>query len=150
MELANLYEFSKSFAPPKMNLRQACIMDCWGDDRSATMPTNHNLPEDVLIEELNFYPQGWFYMDIGSLLFYAYSVFKFHDDPASNSAWGCGVDTYFSSLENKFDALVKQESIDILFESIRIMWNEKPYFFDLEDCPKFRKTLGIRIKSKDL
>lgn len=150
MDLSKLHEFSKSFGPPKTDLRLARISDDWGDDRCAKMPIFHKLPEDVTIEELNYYPQGWFFKDIDSLLFYAYAVFKHHDDPAGNDYWRCGVDGFFCALENEIDVLVKKESVDILFDSIKIMWNENPYFFDLEDCPKLRKILKIKIKSRDL
>lgn len=149
MDLSKLYEFSKSVGPPKEDLRFARISDDWGDESCAKMPINHKLPEDVTFEELCYYPQGWVFMDIDSVLFYAYSVFKYHDDPDGDEYWDAGVDFYFNTLEREFDVLVKKDSIEILFDSIKIMWYEKPFFFGLENCPKFQNALNIHVTFED-
>lgn len=144
MDLTNLYEFSKFYAPPKTDIRQATIYSCMGNDKSATMIISHCLPEDVSIDELNFYPQSWIFMDLNSLLFYSYSVFKFKDDPLGNQYWNPrGVDHYFYALEYNFTALVNINNIQILFDSIKIMWEKDNPFFDLEDCPNIKCRLAI-------
>lgn len=149
MDLSKLYEFSKSLGPPKTDLRRARIADDWGDESCAKIPINHKLPEDVIFEELSYYPQDWCFMDIDSVLFYAYSVFKYHDDPDGDEYWGAGVDFFFYTLEREIDVLIKKESIDILFDSIKIMWHEKPFFFDLVQCLKLQDVLGIHVTFED-
>lgn len=149
MDLSKLNEFSKSFGPPKTDIRLARIADDWGDVKNAKMPILHKFPEDVTFEELSYYPQGWCFMDIDSVLFYAYSVFKYHDDPDGDEYWGAGVDFFFYTLNREIDTLVKKDSIQILFDSIIIMWYEKPFFFDLVQCSKLQDILEIHVTFED-
>ncbi len=150
MDLSKLYEFSKSFGPPKKDLRFARIADDWGDDKYAKMPILHKFPEDVTIEELNYYPPGWAFMDIDSVLFYAFSVFKYHGDPANKEfSSQNGNENFFYFLDRHIDILVKKESIEVLFDSIKIMWYENPFFFDLIQCPKLQDVLDIHVTFED-
>ena len=74
-----LYELSKKYAPPVINLRQAEIMDSYGDEEYAKIQLNHVNPEDVKLEELLYYNQAWGFMNAKDLLFYAYAVTTFAD-----------------------------------------------------------------------
>ncbi len=69
---------SKKFGPPKINLRQAELLDCYGlnDGEYAQRPIGHNMPWHVLREDLDYYPSVFSFMceEPDSLLFYLYPV----------------------------------------------------------------------------
>ncbi|PHS26416.1 MAG: hypothetical protein COA83_03425 [Methylophaga sp.] len=59
MKHDDIYNLSKRFSPPKVDLRKAQILDDYGDDSFAKMPVKHNSPDDVRREEFDYY--GWVY-----------------------------------------------------------------------------------------
>lgn len=148
-DLSKLYKFSKSFGPPKTNLREAQIEDCYGDGSSCTMEINHQAPEDVTFEELKFYPQTFTFMDMDSCLFYAYSVFKYYDNEDKAGYWRGGIDCFFYYIENHLEDIIKSHNSDILFDSIKTLWNESPYFFSLPGCLKLQRYLQIFVNDED-
>lgn len=74
MHHPRVYELSTRHGPPKTDLRIGDIMDDWGDDARATRPINHQVPEDVSREDLDFYQHGFPYMSFTDMLFYLYPV----------------------------------------------------------------------------
>ena len=74
MNYPAVYALSKRFAPPQIDLRQAQIMDDYGDESWAKLLVNHTLPEDVSHNELVYYPHVWGFMGFEDLLFYLYAI----------------------------------------------------------------------------
>ena len=74
MEYNEIYNLSKDFGPPKINLRQGRILDDYGSESFAKMQVNHEKPDDVKLEELDYY--GWVYPFIEpiDLIFYLYPL----------------------------------------------------------------------------
>jgi hypothetical protein len=50
---------ARKYAQPKVDLRQAQILDDYGDDSYAKMANNHDSPDKVKREEFDYY--GWIY-----------------------------------------------------------------------------------------
>ncbi|NNJ26073.1 hypothetical protein [Alienimonas chondri] len=71
---------SEKFGPPGIDLRQARIIDDYGEDSSATHPIRHLSPWDVSREDCEFY-QSFVFMGgcPTSLLFYLYPVALLYD-----------------------------------------------------------------------
>jgi len=71
---AHLESLSRRFAPPLINLRDGRIADDYGEQESAKIVINHQLPADVTDEELDYYQDVWAFLDAPSLLFYFHPV----------------------------------------------------------------------------
>lgn len=69
---------SEKFGPPKINLRQAELLDGYGYNQGeyAERPIAHNMPWHVSREDLDYYWSVFSFMsdEPGSLLFYLYPV----------------------------------------------------------------------------
>ena len=60
---------SKKYGPPKISLRDARILDDYGDESHATRPIQHRVPEDVSKEDFDFYRHVFSFMEFADLLF---------------------------------------------------------------------------------
>lgn len=77
--LANMheavYELSKRYSPPQTNLRDAEVLDCYGDDLAPGPDVDHQVPEDVTREDLDAYPWVFVsYFELEDLLFYLWPI----------------------------------------------------------------------------
>jgi len=69
-----VYALSERFGPPRVDLRQAQILDDYGDDQWATLHVSHRKPTDVTRKELDHYAWVYSFMEFKDLLFYLYPV----------------------------------------------------------------------------
>ena len=74
MKYKDIYDLSMKFAPPKVDLRKARILDDYGDESCAKLLINHKKPDDVKREEFDYY--GWVYpfLEPNDLLFYLFAI----------------------------------------------------------------------------
>ena len=95
---------SEGFAPPRVNLRQAEILDACGDASSATHHVSHSRPWDVMRADLDAYPDAWTFMDPTDLLFYLWPVAtEYERDPTLTA-----VDMFVPSLDRCVPELLPQ------------------------------------------
>ncbi|MFO0962650.1 MAG: hypothetical protein U0625_07045 [Phycisphaerales bacterium] len=143
MKHPKVYSLSRKHGPPKVDLRQAEILNAWGDNRWAKLAVAHKLPEDVTREQIAFY--GWVYsfMEPTDLLFYLYPIAREFD--ADNSLH-C-IDSFLYSLDRHAPDLMSQlvrEDREALREGLRWIWNSGgSEFADWEACPNLRKVMGL-------
>ncbi|QDT13981.1 hypothetical protein [Alienimonas californiensis] len=97
---------SEKFGPPKINLRQAELLDGYGYNQGeyAQRPIAHNMPWHVSREDLDYYWSVFSFMsdEPGSLLFYLYPVaLEFERDPALDASDGLlyVLDMNYSALQ---------------------------------------------------
>lgn len=113
--IKDCYELSIKYAPPKINMRDAKILDYYGDDSYCTHIVNHKNPDDVTLKDhLKYGLDCWAFMDGKSLLFYFYTIIK-------NKLKEIVVEDefFFYSLNRKLIDM-DQVDIDIIQE---ILWN---------------------------
>lgn len=144
-----VYAMSKRYGPPEINLRDAEILDSYGDESYATRPIEHTVPENVTREDLDFY--GWVYAFMGfrDLLFYLHPIaFEYEKDVRMDC-----VDAFMYSLDRIIpDEMPKlvQEDREALLEGLNWMWNSGGGGSDYSDwaqCPNLQKALGVSVAS---
>ncbi len=103
MNHKDIYNLSMKFAPPKIDLRKAQILDDYGDDSYATLIVNHNKPSDVKREEFEYY--GWVYpfVEPEDLLFYIYAILI---EYKKNRELDC-IDSFMYSMDTNLYKLLK-------------------------------------------
>jgi len=78
------YKLSKSFSPPRCDLRRARLIDDCGRPKHAQVPVAHRDPYDVSESQLDYYCDVWGFVDPPDLLFYAFAICRFtsqHSEP---------------------------------------------------------------------
>jgi len=81
MKHQDIYNLSLKFSPPEIDLRQAQILDDYGDDSCAKLIIKHEKPDDVKREELDYYAWVYPFVKTEDLLFYLYAnVIEYEKD----------------------------------------------------------------------
>jgi len=134
---------SLSHGPPKINLRDAEILDSYGDESHATRPISHNTPRDVSRADMDFY--GWVYAFMGfrDLLFYLYPVaLEYEKDLCFDS-----IDPFMYSLDTWISSEMPKISVDdqdALIVGLRWIWDAgEPGYADWEQCSSLQRVIGL-------
>lgn len=93
---------SASYGPPVVDLREGLIRDDWGHENNATRPISHAVPEDVSLEDLEFYQDHVFsYLESTDLLFYLWPIWRWFREHANLDA----LDSFLGALDQRTRAL---------------------------------------------
>ena len=147
--LNKLKSYSSLFGPPKVDLREAQIKDCYGDEKYAQVPIHHIDPTDVTFEELDYYGRlVYAFMNFSDVVFYTYSVFvNFEKDYEFEHMDFLlyNYDRYTESLEQ-----LPSKSFQILKDSCHYLFSLHGYHADWEGAKTFSKLMGIDISEKNI
>jgi hypothetical protein len=147
MKNKNVYELSYKYSPPKINLRDAKIMDDYGDDSYAKREIKHIVPDDVLREDFEYY--GWVYpfMEFEDLLFYLYPIALVFEN---NRELDC-LDSFMYSLDRVLPTrkmLLTSEDTTALQDGLRWIWKTSngDDYADWWQCPNLQLEIGVSVK----
>lgn len=144
MKYPKVYELSKRYGPPIVDLRQAEILDSYGDESRTKVPVEHRVPEDVTREQFDYY--GWIYpfVEPTDLLFYLYPIAREYE---ADKRLDC-MDSFLYSLDRNVKPLLSQlpkEDQDALREGLRWIWDVGgDDWADWEQCPNLQEAIGLK------
>ena len=72
--IEELYNFSKNYAPPNFDLKNAEIASEWGNSKLEDREIDHSDPEKVTRYEIEFYTMIYAFLDFKDFLFYLYPM----------------------------------------------------------------------------
>lgn len=146
MEHKDIYNLSMKFAPPKVDLRKAQILDDFGDESYAKLVVNHKKPDDVKREEFDYY--GWIYpfMEPNDLLFYLYAiVIEYSKDRQIDC-----IDSFMYSMDRELANIQLHLSVgdkETLEKAFRIIWEiGGDGYADFAQCENIQKLIGISVE----
>ncbi len=145
-----VYSLSRRHGPPKINLRDAEILDSCGDESYATRPINHQVPEDVSREDLDFY--GWVYafMEFRDLIFYLYPVALEYEKDIRIDC----VDPFMYSLDRFISgemSKLSEEDREALVSGLKWIWHSGELgYADWIQCPNLQKAINISVSWDDI
>jgi len=146
-----VYDLSKRYSPPKINLRDAEILDGCGDGSHATHSIDHRIPENVSRVDLDAYGWGVYsFMEFRDLLFYFYPVAL---EYARDNQIDC-IDPFLYSL----DRFIPEEMLKIpeegrkaLVAGLQWMWKAgQVSYADWLQCRNLQKVIGVSVSQRDL
>ena len=145
MKYAEIYRLSSQYSPPKVTLRDALILDDYGDESGATLPIDHHSPDDVKREEFDFY--GWIYpfVEPEDLLFYLYGmVIQYERDRELEC-----IDSFMYSMDREIRGLqTKLTSAEnqILKQALQLIWDiGGEDGADWFHCKQLQTLIGISV-----
>ena len=146
MKYKDIYKLSDKFAPPKVNLREAQILDDYGDESYAKIIVNHKKPDDVKREELDYY--GWVYpfMEPEDLIFYLYPLLiEYKEDRGIDC-----IDSFMYSMDREISNLLaklREEEIEVLKIALKEIWKfgSKDNLNDWYQCENIQKFIGVNL-----
>jgi hypothetical protein len=156
MEHQAVYDLSKAFGPPKTDVRQGKIED-YGEQCRCSHIVNHQVPEDVTHEDLDYYPDHWAFMDFGDLLFYLYPVaLECEKDYESDCTYW-----YLMNLDmqlkpggefNRRDQLeqLSPEHRQAFREGLLWMFNAWEWNADWVNCKHLQAEIGVHLTEEDI
>ncbi len=146
MEHEETYHLSLKFSPPKIDLRQAQILDAYGDESYAQRVLNHKKPENVSREDFDYY--GWVYpfMEPEDLLFYLYAmVVEFSKDKKIDC-----IDSFMYAVDKELPVLQKKLTHDdkaALKNAFKTIWsiggNDDT---DFAQCKNIQELIDISVE----
>ena len=146
MKYEDIYNLSKKYSPPKVNLRQAQILDDYGDDTYAKLLVNHDSPDKVKREEFDYY--GWVYpfMEPEDLLFYLYAmVIEYENNKELDS-----IDSFMYSMDREINKLQKsltEGEKEMLIKAFKVIWDVgNDDWADWYQCKNLQKLIGISLQ----
>ena len=138
-----VYELSLSYSPPKINLRDARILDDYGDESNAKRKINHNRPEDVSREDLDYYAWEYSFMQFEDLMFYFYPIALEYEKDSSIEC----IDSFMYSLDRHLPISkqrLSQQNILAIQEGLRwILESGETGYADWAQCPNLQTEIGI-------
>ena len=147
MEHEDIFNLSKKFSPPKVDIREAKILDDYGDDTYAKIPINHNNPDDVKDEELDYY--GWVYpfVEPEDLLFYLYTmVIEYEKNKDLDS-----IDSFMYSMDREINKLQKtliDNENQVLKKAFKLIWEiGGDEWADWYQCKNLQRLIGISLNN---
>lgn len=145
MEHEDIYNLSMKFAPPKIDLRRAQILDDYGDESYAKLVVNHKKPDDVKREEFDYY--GWVYpfVEPEDLLFYLYAiVIEYSKDKEIDC-----IDSFMYSMDRELSSLQEKLSGDdraVLENAFNVIWKVGgDDYADFAQCKNLQELIGISL-----
>lgn len=146
MEHKDIYNLSMKFAPPKIDLRRAQILDDYGDESYAKLLVDHKKPDDVKREEFDYY--GWIYpfMEPEDLLFYLYSiVIEYSKDREIDC-----IDSFMYSMDRELSKLQGNLSVadkETLKKAFKQIWEiGGDDYADFAQCKNIQNLIGISVE----
>jgi hypothetical protein len=145
-----VYSLSKRYGPPEINLRDAELLDSFGDESYATRPIDHKVPENVSRKDLDFY--GWVYAFMGfrDLLFYLYAVALEYE---KDNRMDC-VDGFMDSLDRLLPEempTLPDDDRDALIAGLTWIWNSgNAGYADWVQCPNLQRAIGVSATWDDI
>lgn len=143
MEYERVYELSKRYGPPKVDLREAEILDSYGSEAQAKVAVEHRVPEDVTREQLDYYGGVYAFVEETDLLFYLYPVAKAFADDLNLDC----IDSFLYSLEWKIESLMaglNEEDGEALKEGLLWIWEAGGTdYADWVQCPGLQEVIGL-------
>ena len=145
MKHEDVYNLSRKHSPPKVNLRDAQIMDSYGDESHAERMIQHLKPEDVTREDFDWY--GWVYpfMDFEDLLYYLYPIaMEYEKDPDLDC-----IDSFLYSLDRSLP--IRKLSLDdgdmaAIRAALCWIWESGGSdSADWRQCPNLQAEIGVSI-----
>jgi len=147
MKYKDIYDLSMKFAPPKIDLRKAQILDDYGDETCAKLLIHHKKPNDVKRKEFDYY--GWVYpfMEPNDLLFYLFAiVIEFKKDNEIEC-----IDSFMYSMDREvleLKSTLSKEEIKTLTNAFQIIHEQDINAnIDWVQCKNLQKLIGISIDS---
>lgn len=146
----NVYELSKRYSPPKIDLLGADTLDGYGYERQGSYPICHIVPEDVTRQDFDHYPYVFAFMNFDDLLFYLYPVcLEYERDNGINC-----IDSFMYSLDRfvpeALQKLLKSDQ-DAVISGLNWIWNAAPFDnADWVQCPNLQAVIGVSVSSDDL
>ena len=144
MKYKDIYNLSAKFAPPKVDLRKAKILDDYGDESHAKLIVNHKKPDDVKREEFDYY--GWIYpfMEPEDLIFYLYPMLI---EYIKDDGIDC-IDSYMYSMDREINNLLpklSKEEITALKKAFKEIWEigSGDDWNDWYQCNNLQKFIGV-------
>lgn len=144
MKYQDVYNLSLQYSPPQVNLRDAQILDDYGDETYATMPIVHHSPNDVKRTELEFYV--WIYPFVAGtdLLFYLYPIALEYE---KDKHLEC-VSSFLYTLDRRVETLlaeINQAQQDALINGLKWIYESGGTdYADWWQCPNLQRLIGIR------
>lgn len=143
MEYEEIYNLSKRFSPPKVDLRKAKILDDYGDEKYSKLQINHKKPDDVNREALEYY--GWVYpfVEPEDLIFYLYAIiieYKNNQNLECMESFMYSMDREISKLQN----ILSEEENRALINSFQIIMDLDEHDWSVwTQCKNLQKLIGI-------
>ena len=146
MKYEDIYNLSCKFAPPKVDLRKAQILDDYGDESYAKLIVNHKKPGDVKREEFDYY--GWVYpfMEPEDLIFYLYPILIEYEKDREIDC----IDSFMYSMDREINNLLPKLS-DGQKSVLKMAFNEiwkvgsNDDFNDWYQCENIQKFIGVNL-----
>jgi len=145
MNHQDIYNLSKRFSAPKVDLRKAQIMDDYGDDAYAKMLLNHSSPENVKREEFDYY--GWVYpfVEPEDLLFYLYAmVVEYEKNEDLDS-----IDSFMYSMDreiNRLQEMLTDDENKVVKKALNLIWDVGgDDGTDWYQCKNLQKLISILL-----
>jgi hypothetical protein len=143
MKYKEVYDLSYKFSPPKIDLRKAEILDSYGDDSHAKLPINHNKPEDVTREELDYYRWIYSFIEVEDLLFYFYAILIEYE---KDKKLDC-IDSFMYTTDRiilDIQKSLEHQDLEVLKLGFTRIWeiggND---YADWQQCPNLQRFIGI-------
>ena len=145
-----IYDLSERWGPPQINLRDAKILDDYGDDLYPTRSIEHSKPSDVTRNDLDFY--GWVYAFMGfhDLLFYLYPVaLEYERDVRIDCIhpFMYSLDTW---LPSKMPELSERDQAAVLAALEWIWYSGDSGFAPWNQCPALQSAIGVTASYEDM
>lgn len=146
MELSDIYKLSLKYSPPNINIRQAQILDDYGDESSAELIVKHEKPDDVTKKELDYYAWVYPFVEPEGLLFYLYSIVVEYSKNLEVEF----VDSFLYSLDRELDGLrdkMLKEDLAVLRHALKHMHKAGgSEYADFAQCLNIQQFINTSIE----
>ena len=144
MEYGNIYKLSKKFAPPKVDLRKAQILDDYGDESFSKLFVSHINPEDVKRKEFDYYISVYSFMEPEDLIFYLYPMLNEYKRDNKIE----GIQSFMYSMDREIDNLIlklSREDKEVLKSALQEIWKigNSNDFDEWYQCKNIQKFIGV-------
>ena len=141
---SKVYALSLKFSPPKINLRQANILDDYGDESYSKLPISHKRPDEVRRTEFDYYPHVYPFMEKEDLLFYFYPIIvEYKKDKQRFESIDSFMYSFDRYIEEIKDSLEKKD-LEAVREGLLELWNiGEDDFADWAQCLSLQKFIGL-------
>ena len=137
-----VYALSAKFGPPQVDLRQAELLDGYGESEYAQRHVSHGRPWDVSRADLDYYPRVFAFMTEtpADLLFYLWPVaYHFAADPALEAS-----ESFLFNFDDRIGDLwpaLTEPDRAAAVEGLRWIREADPYDSEFWGCPHLTALL---------
>jgi hypothetical protein len=140
-----VYVLSSKYGPPKVDLRDANILDDYGDESYSEYAVCHYDPLDVTRKDLDAYPHVYPFMGIKDLMFYLYpNALEFEKDQRLNS-----IDSFLYTVNSYFpkqSSDMAESDIDALKEGLLWIYTTESDDYLWNSCSNLRALIEMDPK----